>query len=194
MKKSTFNTLRFIVLLISLIGTTAQSYAQHMPHEMQHGFILSNTDTLGSHLVAYGHHSRQVEIVGELTIQDSNELDFYKQRKRQNVLNESYFLFQAQHLDLPSLSAGKVLKGHIVESRVGSYEPNNIVVKSATFQVHRVLLNIPNPFFTEKPQRISSSEYSSIRFTESTNCKYSYPKDGICLVCNGVVMWCKDRF
>lgn len=121
-------------------------------HEMQHGFILSNNDSLGSHLVANGHHSRQVEVVGQLTIASSNEQAFYRQRKENSAINQTYFLFQAQQLDLPRLTVGMTLTGHIVESRMGSYEPKNVIVKSATFRIQRILLNIPNPFFVSPEQ------------------------------------------
>lgn len=117
-------------------------------HEMQHGFILSNNDSLGSHLVANGHHSHQVEVVGQLVIPNINEQAFYRQRKANNTANQAYFLFQAQQLNLPRLTAGMTLTGHIVESRIGNYEPKNVIVKSATFRIQRVLLNIPNPFFS----------------------------------------------
>ena len=126
----------------------AQDHSHKMPHEMQHGFILSDDDSFASHLVAQGHHSRQAEIVGQLTIEDANELAFYKKRKELSI-DQSYFLFQAQGLDLPSLTAGRVLTGHIVESRIGKYEPKNKVVKSATFYVQKILLNVSNPFFGE---------------------------------------------
>ena len=66
-----------------------------------------------------------------------------------NTVANSYFLFQAQKLDLPSLAAEQVLTGHIVESKIGAYESKNIIVKTATFRVKKVLLNIPNPFLTE---------------------------------------------
>ncbi|MEN0059997.1 MAG: hypothetical protein AAGB31_14245 [Bdellovibrio sp.] len=150
-----------LTIILALFGfifqAQAQDHSHSMPHEMQHGFILSEDDTFGSHLVANGHHSRQVEIVGQLTVQDASELAFYKQRK-ESAINQSYFLFQAQKLDLPSLTAGKVLTGHIVESKVGGYEPKNIIVKSATFYVQKVLLNISNPFFGEETQHSSSSQ------------------------------------
>lgn len=58
--------------------------------------------------------------------------------------------FQAPKLDLPTLSPGQVLTGHIVESKVGEYDPKNKIVRSAVFQVDKVLLNIPNPFFIEE--------------------------------------------
>ncbi len=73
----------------------------------------------------------------------------YKERKLMSA-GASYFLFQAQGLDLPSLKTGQVLTGHIVESIVGNYEPKNIIVKKASYKVEKVLLNIENPFFREQ--------------------------------------------
>jgi hypothetical protein len=134
-----------IITKILILILSTQLKAQAM--QMQHGFILYNNDTLGSHLVANGHHSHQVEILGRLMIQNMEELEFYQQRKKQSRLNQTYFLFQAQQLDLPKLRSGDILKGHIVESKFGKYEPKNVVVKSAVFQIQKVLLNIPNPFF-----------------------------------------------
>ncbi|MNK93736.1 hypothetical protein D3C87_1139110 [compost metagenome] len=153
MRKSIVTTMKIIALLIGLNGIAVQSFAQHqgvsMPHEMQHGFVLAADDKFASHLVATGHHSRQVEITGELIIDDQQEMEVYQERKLQSA-GSSYFLFQAQSLDLPSLSAGQVMKGHIVESKIGDYDPKNKIVKSATFRVHKILLSIPNPFFVEK--------------------------------------------
>ena len=114
-----------------------------------HGFVLSEDDTFVSHLVAKGHHSRQTEMIGQLFINDPQEREIYRNRKLLGV-GVSYFLFQAQNLDLPSLTEGQVLIGHIVESKLGSYEPKNKIVKSATFKVHKIFLNIPNPFFVER--------------------------------------------
>ncbi len=152
MNKPTVISKKFLALVISLCGFVAPAGAQHkalsMPHQMQHGFILAADDKFASHLVAPGHHSWQVEITGQLSILDPQELKIYVMRKSQSA-GRSYFLFQAQHLDLPTLSAGQVLTGHIVESKIGGYEPKNKIVSSATFKVQRVLLNIPNPFFAE---------------------------------------------
>jgi hypothetical protein len=133
-----------ILLLVLALPVTV------FAHEMQHGFILSNQDKLGSHLVATGHHSHQVEIEGELLIEDATDRELYNQRKAVNTAGRVYFLFQAQQLDMPGLSGGQVLSGHIVESQVGKYEPRNIIVRAAKFKVDKVLLNIPNPFFTEE--------------------------------------------
>jgi len=130
----------------------SQSRAQHadhaMSHEMQHGFVLAVDDNFASHLVANGHHSRQAEIMGRLTIDDPQEMKIYQERKKVSA-GSSYFLFQAQSLDLPSLKDGQVMTGHIVESKIGDYEPKNIIVKKATYKIEKILLNIPNPFFIE---------------------------------------------
>jgi len=161
MKKSTVVTMKIIALLIGLNGITNQSFAQtgstHVHHEMQHGFILSVDDKFASHLVATGHHSRQAEITGQLLVDEQREMEFYQERKLQSA-GRSYFLFQAQNLDLPTLSDGQVLTGHIVESKIGDYEPKNKIVRSATFKVEKVLLNTPNPFFIEKVPSSSSCQ------------------------------------
>ncbi len=145
--------MKIIALLIGLMGIVSQSHAQHvghsMPHEMQHGFVLAADDKFASHLVATGHHSRQAEITGHLSIDEQHEMEIYEERKTMSA-GGSYFLFQAQSLDLPSLKAGQVLTGHIVESKVGNYEPKNIIVKRATYKVEKVLLNIENPFFGDQ--------------------------------------------
>ena len=139
--------LKFTISLVLLIlGIQTSASAQGM----QHGFILTNNDTFGSHLVANGHHSRQTEILGQLTIANGKDAVFYHQRKLRSTANQTYFLFQAQQLDLPKLTAGMVLTGHIIESKIGGYEPQRVVVPSATFRIQRVLLNIPNPFFTRE--------------------------------------------
>ena len=134
------------LFLILLVGMT-QSHSHTMYHEMQHGFVLSADDKFGSHLVATGHHSRQTEITGELSIEDDVESENYVKRKSMNTNGGVYFLFQAQSLDLPSLKKGQILMGHIVESQAGKYEPKNIIVKKATYEVDRIILNIENPFF-----------------------------------------------
>ena len=103
-----------------------------------------------SHLVATGHHSRQAEITGRLIITDPTENELYTKRKSLNINGGSYFLFQAQSLNLPSLTAGQILTGHIVESTAGKYEPKNIIIKQATFTIDRVILNIENPFFGDQ--------------------------------------------
>lgn len=144
--------MKTLVLLIGLIGIVFGSYA----HEMQHGFILAADDKFASHLVATGHHSRQTEITGELLIEDQQEMEIYRERKLQSG-GTTYFLFQAQTLDLPNLSAGQVLRGHIIESKIDDYEPENKIVRSAKYRVQQVLLNISNPFFYEKKFKIEKT-------------------------------------
>jgi len=172
MRKPTINAMKILALLISLIGITGQSYAQHentsMYHEMQHGFVLSADDKFASHLVATGHHSRQAEIIGELLIDDQQEMEIYQERKLQSA-GRSYFLFQAQSLDLPTLTVGQMLTGHIVESKMGNYEPQNRIVRSATFRVQKILLNISNPFFTELTHHGLSSPTKTLQRKEGSN-------------------------
>jgi hypothetical protein len=135
---------------ILIASHAAAQHSEHpMPKEMQHGFVLSVNDTFASHLVARGHHSRQTEITGQLVIEDETEMNFYKERKLLSS-GGSYFIFQAQHLDLPTISNSQTLTGHIIESKLGSYDPENKIVKSAIFKIKSVILNIPNPFFTVK--------------------------------------------
>lgn len=140
------------LILSVAIFLSSQVFAQHIHvpmHEMQHGFILSSEDTHGSHLVATGHHSRQVEIDGQLQIEDLNEKKYYDEKKSLNKDGHVYYLFQAQKLDLPSVADGQTLDGHIIESKSGDYEPKNIIVKKARFLIKKVILNIENPFFKE---------------------------------------------
>lgn len=137
-------------ILMSLVAFGLSFHVSAFAHKMQHGFILSDDDTFASHLVANGHHSRQVEIIGQLSVPDAKEMEFYRQRKDLSAINQTYFLFQAQQQDLPSVVAGDVFSGHIIESKTGDYEPKNVVVKAATFRVQKVLLNIANPFFAEE--------------------------------------------
>ena len=143
-----------LAIILIFFGTIFQANAEptshSMPHEMQHGFVLSTDDKFGSHLVATGHHSRQAEIMGHLLIWDPAENENYTIRKSMNAHGGTYFLFQAQSLDLPSLKVGQVLTGHIVGSQVGKYEPENIIVKRATFTIDRIILNIENPFFGDQ--------------------------------------------
>ncbi len=130
------------LLLVGLFSLTTSAHA----HEMQHGFVLAADDTFASHLVAPGHHSRQTELTGSLVIEEEGDRKIYEERKQKPG---SYFLFQAQSLDLPSLAAGQLLSGHIVESKLGAYEPKNVIVKKAAYRVERVLLNVVNPFFLD---------------------------------------------
>ncbi|MBY0415573.1 MAG: hypothetical protein K2Q18_15475 [Bdellovibrionales bacterium] len=139
-----------LAILITFLGFITQSSANPpMYHEMQHGFVLSDDDKFASHLVATGHHSRQAEIISRLIIEDSDDKEIYMNRRILNTSGGSYFLFQAQNLNLPALKEGQILNGHIVESKSGEYEPKNIIVKKATLVVERVLLNIENPFFKD---------------------------------------------
>jgi hypothetical protein len=150
----------FVLFSICLgVNGHAQNEHHSMYHEMQHGFVLSAEDTFASHLVAPGHHSRQTEITGQLFVEDVEARALYEKRKVLGT-GSSYFLFQAQSLDLPSLSSGQVLTGHIVESTVGEYQPKNKIVSLATYRVDRVLLNIPNPFFLTETKNKSSLENS----------------------------------
>jgi hypothetical protein len=131
-------------LLITLLISLSTSFA----HEMQHGFILSDDDKFFSHLVANGHHSHQLSFDGELTIPNEEEASNYKNLKEQNAQTKnSYFLFQAQKLNLPETHDGQILEGHIVQSTVGDYEPKNVIVKKALIKVHKVHINLINPFF-----------------------------------------------
>ncbi len=142
--------MKFILSSLIFLGIILNLQSQgHQTHEMQHGFILAENNKNASHLVATGHHSRQVEIVGKLTIANSNEDKFYNER-RMIGKNVSYFLFQAQVLDLPTLKAGQILKGHIIESQIGKYESKNTIVKNAEFLVEEVILNLENPFFGDE--------------------------------------------
>jgi hypothetical protein len=160
MRKSIVVAINVIAILTGFTAIVGQSCAQdggELPHyAMQHGFVLSADDKFASHLVANGHHSRQVEITGQLLIEDEQEGLTYRERRLQSN-GSSYFLFQAQNLDLPTLSVGQALRGHIVESKTGFYEPQNKLVRSAVFQVRNILLNIPNPFFLEEAHRNSAN-------------------------------------
>lgn len=141
-----------IAFLIAVVGLGSQANAQGlghgMHHHMQHNFVLAAADRFASHLVGTGHHSRQTEIAGELVIQDPQEHANYQKRKVLSA-GQTYFLFQAQSLDLPTLKVGQVLSGHIVESKVGDYDPKNIIVKKASYRVRRIFLNLENPFFKQ---------------------------------------------
>lgn len=142
--------------ILLLIAITLAHLKLAQSHEMQHGFVLSADDKFASHLVASGHHSRQTEILGTLSIPSPEEQAFYQERKMISETHGSYFVFQAQNLDLPSLEDGTLLHGHIIESKKGKYEPQNIIVKAASFYVNKVLLNIENPFFASDKGRIFS--------------------------------------
>ncbi len=142
-----------VAISLSQFGFNANAQVGHhhpsMGHEMQHGFIISDDENFFSHLVATGHHSHQLSLSGKLTIHDSRERDFYLDQKKKNNPKKSYFLFQAQKLDLPSTNQGQVLRGHIIESPIGDYQPTNVIVKNAEIEIDKVHINVPNPFFTE---------------------------------------------
>lgn len=141
--------MRKLLLVLMMLGLSHLTLTARA-HEMQHGFILSNEDQFASHLVATGHHSWQVDVIGSLTINDPQEKEIYAQRKALNTEGQVYFLLQAQNLNLPTLNSGQTLKGHIIESAVGNYEPKNIIVKEAEFKIEKVLLKIENPFFKDE--------------------------------------------
>ena len=144
--------MKYIFTILGLVGLIANSQAESsghsVAHQMQHGFILSANDTFASHLVATGYHSRQTDVLGSLSIDDESERSFYEERKSANAKGESYFLLQAQAVDLTNIKEGQMLTGHIIESKVGDYEPKRTIVKKASFTVEKVLLNLENPFFT----------------------------------------------
>lgn len=146
MKKQIVWISGILTLSTLLFGTTSRSDVHAGLHLTQHGFILAADDKFASHLVAPGHHSRQVDVMGELTINDELEQAEYQMRKVISA-GQSYFVFQAQNLDLPTLQEGQILVGHIIESKVGGYDPKNIVVKEGTLKVNKIILNLINPFF-----------------------------------------------
>lgn len=152
--------MKLIRMTINLVTMAMSIQLQAIAHEMQHGLILSKDDTYASHLVATGPHSWQTEIMGQLIINDVEEMAFYQQRKRASEVNKSYFVFQAQQIDLPNIAEGMILSGHIIESKIGTYEPKNIVIPSATYKVKKVLLNILNPFFAEDSMAAISDEHN----------------------------------
>ncbi len=138
-----------LITLALLVSGAA--HGNTMPHKMQHGFILSQQDRFATHLVATGHHSWQANVSGKLDIANAEERTLYIEKRSENEKGSKYFfLLQAQDLDLPTLSKGQVLHGHIIMSKIGSYEPKNKIVSEATFTVDEVLLNLVNPFFIEE--------------------------------------------
>ncbi|MGE4130825.1 MAG: hypothetical protein AB7F86_04265 [Bdellovibrionales bacterium] len=143
--------MRLVGILLLGLMSAFTSYAEEggaQPHHsMQHGFILAEDGSFASHLVANGHHSWQTEVVGQLSIDDPQEKQVYDQKRALSRDGHSYFHLQAQNVDLSQVKAGQILSGPIVESASGNYEPKNIIVRSATFRVDKVLLNLPNPFF-----------------------------------------------
>jgi hypothetical protein len=135
-----------LVFIPNTFANTLKKDAPQQPHLMQHGFILSADDQYGSHLVANGHHSWQSEIRGKLLIENELEYKLYERQKKSSQ-GQSYFLFQAQNLNLASMRIGDILHGHIIESKIGDYEPKNVIVKLVQFRIEEIIINIPNPFF-----------------------------------------------
>ena len=130
----------FIVAMTLL--TTAPAVAQH---PMQHGFILSHDGSMAAHLVATGHHSRQVVVEGCLQLSAKDRQIFADWAND----DQYYMLFQAQDTDLPSVVSGMTLRGHIVAIEKGTYDPTNVIIKEATYRVAAVPLNVANPFFID---------------------------------------------
>jgi hypothetical protein len=117
-------------------------------HKMQHGFVLAEDDRFAEHLVAPGHHSWQTSVGGELVIENDFDRDLYGARKDANrESKKTYFLLQAQNLDLTNVVDGQILEGHIIESKLGEYEPENVILRNAKFIIHKVHTNLVNPFF-----------------------------------------------
>ena len=137
-------------VLVAQFCFNANAQNGHHSHAMEHGFIISDDELYFSHLVATGHHSHQLSFSGKLQFQDSREREIYFEQKKKNKPKKSYFLFQAQRLDLPATREGQVLRGHIVESAIGDYQPKNVIVKDAEITVERVHINTINPFFVEE--------------------------------------------
>ncbi len=139
------------VLISGFLNTSPASASQDaIHHEMQHGFIISDSDSFFGHLVARGHHSHQLSFSGILSIDDAQDKDFYQGRRKLNTTQrKSYFLFQAQKLHLPYTASGQILVGHIVESPIGDYTPQNIIVREAKLKVGEIFINVINPFFRE---------------------------------------------
>ena len=157
---TTTSKLWFAALMMN-IGLSATAFSQ----KMQHGFIVGQEDAFLSHLVAKGHHSWQTTISGELSIPDESESRLFAERRAANEESPtSYFLFQAQGLDLTTIKEGQVLEGHIIESALGEYEPKRVLIENATFTIDQVLINMSNPFFrthhhpAPKVIRISASK------------------------------------
>jgi hypothetical protein len=136
-----------ILLAISVYGTLAFSQSHH---GSQHGFILSASGTIAEHLVANGRHSQQTVLIGQLEIPDAAERNHYDQLVRENRKSpDVYFFIQAQDVDFTELKAGDILSGPMISSKLGDYRPENKVVTEAKFRVSEIILNIPNPFFSE---------------------------------------------
>ncbi len=156
--------MKIIIGLILFFGAAAHGgggggggQGGHEGHLMQHGFIIAVGDSFASHLVAGGHHSRQVEIGGELVFSSGAEREVYRSMRDAPNANEFYFLLQAQNLDLPSLRVGDVLGGHVIRMEVGKYQPKNPVIGLAKFKVTKMLLNVENPFFGTPASQVSKT-------------------------------------
>ena len=139
------NLLMILTLLLGAISADASG------HTMQHGFILSLGPSYAEHLVAQGHHSHQVvvEVDGFLIPDPRENSTYYSNSKRNEVMQDKYFVLLAQNLDLEAIKAGDVLSGPIAEMDLGQYQPGNIIVKNAQLTVKSVLLNVENPFFKD---------------------------------------------
>ncbi len=151
--------MKTLIGLILLFGTVAAhgggGHENHGGHPMQHGFIIAVGDSFASHLVADGHHSRQVEIGGELVFSSGIEREAYRSMREAPNASEFYFLLQAQNLDLPSIRVGEVLGGPVIRMEIGKYQPKNPMVGHAKFRVTKVLLNVENPFFGTPETQVS---------------------------------------
>ncbi len=143
-------TIVFVLLTGSLMALAGEAAPEEMHHEMQHGFIISETDAFFDHLVATGHHSHQLSFSGALSIDDPMEKNSYEARRRINSSERrTYFLFQAQKLHLPHTESGQILVGHIIESPIGDYTPKNVIVREAKVRVGEIFNSIINPFFKD---------------------------------------------
>lgn len=91
-----------------------------------------------------------LDVSGELIIPKEAEREIYLKQKELNVpMKKTFFLFQAQKLNLPETKSGQVLKGHIIESAIGDYDPKNVIVREAQIIIKKVHINLINPFFVE---------------------------------------------
>lgn len=118
--------------------------------DMQHGFILSYEGGYAEHLVAQGHHSHQLSVIGELRILSGEDGQYQKERTENELSHKRYFTLMAQNVDITNVKVGQVLQGHIIESPIGDYTPNKVLVNSATFTVKQILMSVPNPFFADQ--------------------------------------------
>ena len=140
-------TSKLTAILMGLIGVLVNSNVS-LSETMDHGFIFGKEDFFISHLVARGHHSHQVSVTGRLIIESDEEL--YKFHYERSFSENSYFVFQAESIELTSLRRDQILRGYIFQSQIGKYEPNNVIVTNATFEIENVDLSVVNPFFKSK--------------------------------------------